>query len=72
MRKILSRAPLAVAGAIKAINAAELALETDPMNVKVPLDKVVNTMWKTAQDMNNKYKETSEGGLAVTVNSTDC
>lgn len=59
-------------GAIKAINAAELALETDPLNVKVPLDKVVNTMWKTAQDMNNKYKETSEGGLAVTVNSTDC
>lgn len=59
-------------GAIKAINAAELALETDPRNAKVPLDKVVNTMWKTAQDMNNKYKETSEGGLAVTVNSTDC
>ncbi|MXN90105.1 L-serine ammonia-lyase [Flavobacterium sp. Sd200] len=59
-------------GAIKAINAAELALETDPKNAKVPLDKVVNTMWKTAQDMNNKYKETSEGGLAVTVNSTDC
>ncbi len=59
-------------GAIKAINAAELALETDPRNVKVPLDKVVNTMWKTAQDMNNKYKETSEGGLALAVNSTDC
>jgi len=59
-------------GAIKAINAAELALETDPKNAKVPLDKVVNTMWKTAQDMNNKYKETSEGGLALAVNSTDC
>jgi len=59
-------------GAIKAINAAELALETDPKNAKVPLDKVVNTMWKTAQDMNNKYKETSEGGLAVTVNNSDC
>ena len=59
-------------GAIKAINAAELALETDPKNAKVPLDKVVNTMWKTAQDMNNKYKETSEGGLAVTVNNADC
>jgi L-serine dehydratase len=59
-------------GAIKAINAAELALETDPRNAKVPLDKVVNTMWKTAQDMNNKYKETSEGGLALAVNSTDC
>lgn len=59
-------------GAIKAINAAELALETDPKNAKVPLDKVVNTMWQTAQDMNNKYKETSEGGLAVTVANSDC
>ncbi len=59
-------------GAIKAINAAELALETDPKNAKVPLDKVVNTMWETAKDMNNKYKETSEGGLAITVNMADC
>jgi len=59
-------------GAIKAINAAELALSIDPKNVKVPLDSVVNTMWETAQDMNNKYKETSEGGLAVKVSLTDC
>lgn len=59
-------------GAIKAINAAELALDADPKNAKVPLDKVVNTMWQTAQDMNNKYKETSEGGLAVAVNLADC
>ena len=59
-------------GAIKAINAAELAMETDPKNAKVPLDKVVNTMWQTAKDMNNKYKETSEGGLAVAVNMADC
>jgi len=59
-------------GAIKAINAAELALETDPKNAKVPLDKVVDTMWQTAKDMNNKYKETSEGGLAVAVNMADC
>ena len=59
-------------GAVKAINAAELALDTDPKNAKVPLDKVVNTMWRTAQDMNNKYKETSEGGLAVAVNLSDC
>ncbi len=59
-------------GAIKAINAAELALETIPENVKVPLDKVVSTMWETAKDMNNKYKETSEGGLAVGVNMADC
>jgi L-serine dehydratase len=59
-------------GAIKAINACELALDTDPKNVKVPLDKVVETMWETAKDMNTKYKETSEGGLAVRVNMTDC
>ena len=59
-------------GAIKAINASELALDTDPKNVKVPLDKVVQTMWETAKDMNSKYKETSEGGLAVGVNLSDC
>jgi len=59
-------------GAIKAINASELALETDAKNVKVPLDKVIKTMWNTAQDMNHKYKETSEGGLAVAVNIADC
>lgn len=59
-------------GAIKAINAAELALDTDPSEVKVPLDKVVNTMWETAKDMSSKYKETSEGGLAVGVFLSDC
>lgn len=59
-------------GAIKAINAAELALETDANNAKVPLDKVINTMWETAKDMNSKYKETSEGGLAIGVNLADC
>lgn len=59
-------------GAIKAINAAEMALDTNPKNVKVPLDKVVATMWETAKDMNKKYKETSKGGLAIGVNLTDC
>ncbi len=59
-------------GAIKAINAAELAMDTDPASAKVPLDKVVNTMWETAKDMNSKYKETSEGGLAVGVFLSDC
>jgi L-serine dehydratase len=59
-------------GAIKAINAAELAMETDAKNAKVPLDKVINTMWETAKDMNSKYKETSEGGLAISVNMADC
>ncbi|WP_108422859.1 L-serine ammonia-lyase [Flagellimonas amoyensis] len=59
-------------GAIKAINAAELALDSDPKEAKVPLDKVVNTMWETAKDMSSKYKETSEGGLAVGVFLSDC
>jgi L-serine dehydratase len=59
-------------GAIKAINAAELAMETNPEDAKVPLDKVINTMWETAKDMNSKYKETSEGGLAVGVFLSDC
>lgn len=59
-------------GAIKAINAAEMALETDPKEVKVPLDKVINTMWETAKDMHKNYKETSEGGLAINVGLADC
>ena len=59
-------------GAVKAINAAEMALDRDPAHVKVPLDKVINTMWETAKDMNLKYKETSEGGLAISVNMADC
>jgi L-serine dehydratase len=59
-------------GAIKAITAAELALETNPEHAKVPLDKVVDTMWETAQNMNTIYKETSAGGLAVRVSLSDC
>ncbi len=59
-------------GAIKAINAAEMALDRNPKHVKVPLDKVIDTMWETAKDMNLKYKETSEGGLAISVNMADC
>lgn len=59
-------------GAIKAINACELALGSDPKEAKVPLDKVVATMWETAKDMSSKYKETSEGGLAVGVFLSDC
>jgi L-serine dehydratase len=59
-------------GAIKAIHAAELALGSDPKEAKVPFDKVVQTMWETAKDMSSKYKETSEGGLAVGVYLSDC
>jgi len=54
-------------GEIKAINAAVLALEADPKDAKIHLDKVIDTMWETAKDMNRNYKETSEGGLAVNI-----
>ena len=59
-------------GAVKAVNAAQLALERNPKDVKVPLDQVIQTMWQTAKDMSKKYKETSEGGLAIAVNMPDC
>lgn len=54
-------------GAIKAITAAQLALQGNPFDAKVSLDNVVKTMWQTAQDMNHKYKETSDGGLAKNI-----
>lgn len=54
-------------GAIKAITASQLALHSDPDEAKVSLDAVVQTMWDTARDMNSKYKETSDGGLAVNI-----
>lgn len=52
-------------GAIKAITASQLALQSAPDYAKVSLDKVIKTMWDTALDMSSKYKETSEAGLAV-------
>lgn len=54
-------------GAIKAITASQLALQSSPDFAKVSLDNVVQTMWETARDMNTKYKETADGGLAVFV-----
>jgi L-serine dehydratase len=54
-------------GAIKAITACQLALQSTPDFAKVSLDAVVKTMWDTARDMDFKYKETSDGGLAVNV-----
>lgn len=54
-------------GAIKAITASQLALQSSPDYAKVSLDGVIETMWETAIDMNDKYKETAEGGLAVNV-----
>jgi L-serine dehydratase len=56
-------------GAIKAINAASLALRGDGAH-RVPLDAVIKTMYETGRDMMAKYKETSLGGLAVNV--VDC
>ena len=53
-------------GAMKAINAARLAMMGESAH-KVSLDQVIETMRQTAQDMNDKYKETSTGGLAVNV-----
>lgn len=54
-------------GAIKAITASQLALQGQPDFAKVSLDTVVKTMWETARDMSFKYKETSEGGLAIQI-----
>ena len=61
-------------GAVKAITAAQLALQSNPDLARVSLDHVVQTMWDTALDMNTKYKETSDGGLAVhiPVNLSEC
>lgn len=60
-------------GAIKAITAANIALEEDPSTSRITLDDVIKTMWDTARDMNHKYKETSEGGLAtIPVNVIEC
>ncbi len=54
-------------GAIKAITASQLALRGNPDFAKVSLDNAVKTMWETALDMNIRYKETSEGGLALNI-----
>ncbi len=60
-------------GAIKAITAANITIDEDPGMARISLDNVIMTMWETALDMNNKYKETSEGGLAnISVNVAEC
>ncbi len=56
-------------GAVKAVNAASLALRGDGTHF-VPLDSAIETMRQTGVDMLSKYKETSQGGLAVNV--TEC
>lgn len=52
--------------AVKAINASRMALQRSS-EPRVSLDKVIETMMETGKDMNAKYRETSQGGLAVTV-----
>ena len=59
-------------GAIKAITAANIAIDSDPANARVTLDEVIQTMWETAVSMNDRFKETSEGGLAIAVNISEC
>lgn len=54
-------------GAMKAITASQIALAGNPELAKVTLDQVIKTMKETALEMSDKFKETSEGGLAVNI-----
>jgi len=53
-------------GAVKAVNAARMAINSDGTHY-VSLDSVIRTMMQTGADMKTKYKETSRGGLAVNI-----
>jgi L-serine dehydratase len=55
--------------AVKAVNSARIALRTEEKSM-VSLDQVIRTMRQTGLDMQSKYKETSQGGLAI--NITEC
>ena len=59
-------------GASKAITASNLALNLEDNTSKVSFDDVVRTMMEIAQNMSSKYKETSEGGLAISVATPEC
>ncbi len=52
--------------AVKAVNAARMAMQRTS-EARVSLDKVIETMYETGKDMNDKYRETSRGGLAIKV-----
>ncbi|MGX9738529.1 L-serine ammonia-lyase [Pseudocitrobacter corydidari] len=52
--------------AVKAVNAARMAIQRTS-EARVSLDKVIETMYETGKDMNDKYRETSRGGLAIKV-----
>jgi L-serine dehydratase len=53
-------------GAVEAVNAARIALRGDGRH-RVSLDQALATMRQTGADMKSKYKETSRGGLAVSI-----
>lgn len=53
-------------GSVKAVNAARMAMMREDQN-HVSLDKIIETMYETGKDMNAKYRETSQGGLAVKI-----
>ena len=54
--------------AVKAINSSRMAMRRNS-EPRVSLDKVIATMYETGKDMNVKYRETSQGGLAIKVTS---
>lgn len=58
-------------GAMKAINASRMALRRTGKSL-ISLDKVIDTMYQTGKDMNKKYRETAQGGLAVTYQAPPC
>jgi L-serine dehydratase len=58
-------------GAIKAITAARMALRSSGVHL-VSLDDAIETMRRTGADMHSKYKETAQGGLALTLAAVEC
>lgn len=58
-------------GAMKAINASRMALKRNSKSL-ISLDKVIETMYQTGKDMNKKYRETAQGGLAIIHLSPPC
>jgi L-serine dehydratase len=58
-------------GSNKAVTASQLALKSDGQHI-VSLDQAISAMKKTGQDMHSKYKETSTGGLAISVAAPEC
>ena len=56
----------------KGILHGDLNVKRRAFDTKFPLDKVIESMYENAKDMNSKHKKTSEEGLAVSVNITDC